>query len=75
MKFFFSFENMPSYEEDYEEEFDNDEENLLEEEEQGVMLACEDCDYRWKVEFDDEFYDYSDSAICPMCGSANVVEI
>lgn len=67
---------MPRYDEDFEEEeYDEDEEEYYDEEtEEGILLACEDCDYRWKIEESD--YEYGDyEMICPMCGSSNVVEI
>ncbi len=67
---------MPRYEEDFEEEeYDEDDEEYFEDEEgDGILLACEDCDYRWKI--DEADYEYGDyEMICPMCGSSNVVEI
>lgn len=81
------------YEDDfYEESFDDEElledemqeEELIEEEEIeedekhiAVILACDDCDYRWEdviVKRKDE--DIEDiEIICPMCGSTNVTQI
>jgi Zn finger protein HypA/HybF involved in hydrogenase expression len=64
---------MPTYDEDYEDEYEEDEDEYLEDEE-GILFACEDCDYRWKVSEEElEYGDYE--MICPMCGSSNVVEI
>ena len=66
---------MPSFDDEFDEEFDDDEDSN---EEDGMILACEDCDYRWKIggEDDEDFNDYdSGSNICPMCGSSNVLEI
>jgi hypothetical protein len=66
---------MMQYDDDYIDEYDDDEEGE-EYDDTYVTLACEDCDYRWKVpiDFEDESGGYED-AICPMCGSSNVVEI
>ncbi|MCB1141703.1 MAG: hypothetical protein H7A24_12980 [Leptospiraceae bacterium] len=66
---------MPSYEDDYDDEFENDDDFM--DEDEGIILACEDCDYRWRSGGDDDEYeDYSTGEmICPMCGSSNVVEI
>ncbi|MCX8124584.1 MAG: hypothetical protein N3F66_10535 [Spirochaetes bacterium] len=81
------------YEDDfYEESLDDEElledemqeEDLIEEEEIedeekhiAVILACDDCDYRWEdviVKRKDE--DIEDlEIICPMCGSTNVTQI
>ncbi len=81
------------YEDDfYEESFDDEElledemqeEELIEEDEIeedekhiAVILACDDCDYRWEdviVKRKDE--DLEDlEIICPMCGSTNVTQI
>jgi Zn finger protein HypA/HybF involved in hydrogenase expression len=40
-------------------------------------MACDDCDYRWKIslEVEDEEEAYEEDLICPMCGSSNVAEI
>jgi Zn finger protein HypA/HybF involved in hydrogenase expression len=65
-----------SYEDD--DYLDYDEEDDGEEfDDTFVTLACEDCDYRWKVplDFENEDIDATEDAICPMCGSSNVVEI
>lgn len=65
---------MPRYEEDFEEEYEEEDDEYFEDEvEDGILLACEDCDYRWRIEESD--YEYDDEMICPMCGSSNVVEI
>lgn len=81
------------YEDDfYEETFDDEEmleeemleEDLVEEDELeedekhiAVILACDDCDYRWEdviVKRKDE--DIEDlEIICPMCGSTNITQI
>ena len=44
---------------------------------QPVTMACDDCDYRWKIslEVEDEEEAYEEDLICPMCGSSNVAEI
>jgi len=34
----------------------------------AITYACEDCDHRWEP-------DELDEMICPMCGSANIVEL
>lgn len=77
----------------YEETFDDEEileEQMLEddlgEEDEGieedekqiaVILACDDCDYRWEdviIKHKDE--DIEDlEIICPMCGSTNITQI
>lgn len=76
MRFSCGFDLMPYKDYDF-DEFDDDDDDLLEDE--NVILACEDCDYRWKLEQDDEEeeedYIASEDTICPMCGSSNVVEI
>ncbi|MCB1178409.1 MAG: hypothetical protein KDK36_12565 [Leptospiraceae bacterium] len=66
---------MPGYDDDFDDEYNDEDEDDMEEEDDGsILLACEDCDYRWKVEEDDS--DYGDyESICPMCGSSNIVEI
>ena len=66
---------MPSYDEEFDEDFNENEEDL--EEEEGFILACEDCDYRWRMGGEDDESDDYDSSdhICPMCGSSNVLEI
>ncbi|GAB4111602.1 MAG TPA: hypothetical protein PL059_08700 [Spirochaetota bacterium] len=81
------------YEDDfYEETFDDEEileeemleDDLIEEDEVeedekqiAVILACDDCDYRWEdviVKHKDE--DIEDlEIICPMCGSTNITQI
>ena len=40
-------------------------------------MACDDCDYRWKIslEVEDEEEAQEEELICPMCGSSNVAEI
>ena len=67
---------MPNYddEEFEDDEFDDDEELS---DEDGINLACEDCDYRWKIGGEDEDFEEYDTGeyICPMCGSSNVLEI
>ena len=60
----------------FEDEEDVNEEDEVEAVEVVVSYACEDCDYRWEVTFEDE----EDQAIddvqyCPMCGSANTTQI
>ena len=66
---------MPSYNDEFDEEYDENEDDLQEEE--GIILACEDCDYRWKIGGEDDEMDGYESSdhICPMCGSSNVLEI
>ncbi len=81
------------YEDDFYEETLDDEEmleeeiledDLIEEDEVeedekhiAVILACDDCDYRWEdviVKRKDE--DIEDlEIICPMCGSTNITQI
>lgn len=41
-----------------------------------VSYACEDCDYRWEVTFEDEEdEEINESQYCPMCGSQNTTQI
>lgn len=64
------------YDEDNFLEYDDENEETDDYDDTFATLACEDCDYRWKVpvDFEDDTSDFEDS-ICPMCGSSNVVEI
>ncbi|MDX1958688.1 MAG: hypothetical protein SFU98_08955 [Leptospiraceae bacterium] len=64
---------MPSYDNEFDEEYD--EEDDFSDEEEGAVLACEDCDYRWRVDPDQEVYEPDEGPVCPMCGSDNIVEI
>ncbi|XDD49412.1 hypothetical protein AB3N59_13505 [Leptospira sp. WS92.C1] len=63
------------YDYDFDEEFEletGDDENATDED--VVTFACEDCDHRWEEEaFEAEDYG-PEGAICPMCGSATVIE-
>ncbi|MCB1193390.1 MAG: hypothetical protein H7A23_11885 [Leptospiraceae bacterium] len=59
----------------YYDNYEDDDSDYLDEEEDIVTYACEDCDYRWTPEESEED-DYSfEELICPMCGSSNVIEI
>ncbi|MCS6985558.1 MAG: hypothetical protein NZM25_10600 [Leptospiraceae bacterium] len=60
--------------EEYEDE-ETDEEGEDEEEEYYLSFACEDCDYRWEIVFDEESEDIEEIPYCPMCGSSNVTQI
>ena len=62
---------------DDEDKEDEDEDELEEElDEIIVSYACEDCDYRWEVTFEDEEEEALDETqYCPMCGSANTTQI
>lgn len=54
---------------EYEEEEDHFQEIV-------VSYACEDCDYRWEVTFEDEEdEEINESQYCPMCGSQNTTQI
>lgn len=54
----------------------DDEEEEVEAVEVVVSYACEDCDYRWEVTFEDEEDEGIDEVqYCPMCGSANSTPI
>jgi Zn finger protein HypA/HybF involved in hydrogenase expression len=71
---------MPPYEDDEfeEDEFEEDEDSDFVADDESIILACEDCDYRWRSGGDENEEDYSygtGEMICPMCGSSNVVEI
>ena len=57
------------YEDEFDDEYDAEEEEY---DDTTVTMACDDCDYRWKIslEVEDE-----EDLICPMCGSSNVAEI
>ena len=59
--------------EDYDEvEEDEEEENT----EIVTSYACEDCDYRWEVTFENEEEEALDEVqYCPMCGSSNTTQI
>ncbi|MCB1145234.1 MAG: hypothetical protein KDK41_00560 [Leptospiraceae bacterium] len=61
----------------FEEEDDQfEEEDEIEATEIVVSYACEDCDYRWEVTFEDEEDEAVDDVqYCPMCGSANTTQI
>ncbi|MBS0618040.1 MAG: hypothetical protein JSR44_07615 [Spirochaetes bacterium] len=54
---------------------DDDEEGVGGEREIAVSYACEDCDYRWEVYFEEEDDELDDTQYCPMCGSANTTQI
>ena len=59
----------------YEQELEEGEEEFMPE---PVVssYACEDCDYRWEVTFEDEEdEELNDSQYCPMCGSASCAQI
>lgn len=62
------------YEDEYDDEFDDSDDDL---DDKAVTMACDDCDYRWKIEqnVEEEEEVYEDELICPMCGSSNVAEI
>ena len=66
-----------NYDEEYEDEDDDDdEENDDLAEEIVTSYACEDCDYRWEVTFEDEEDEQlNETQYCPMCGSANCTQI
>ncbi len=74
-----SFDDEELLEEESIEEDAQDEQEEIEEDEKhiAVILACDDCDYRWEdviVKGKDE--DIEDlEIICPMCGSTNVTQI
>lgn len=55
---------------EFEDDFDEDEEEDYYEEEDIITIACDECDYRWRVSPEEE-----EEAVCPMCGSSNVAEI
>lgn len=61
----------------YEDEFDDEYDAEEEYDDTTVTMACDDCDYRWKIslEVEDEEEAYEEDLICPMCGSSNVAEI
>lgn len=61
----------------YYDDYDSDDEDFIEEEDDIITFACEECDYRWtpeEVEEEEEEFNF-DELICPMCGSSNVIEI
>ncbi|PJZ69576.1 hypothetical protein CH373_08655 [Leptospira perolatii] len=63
----------------YDYEFDEDYDIDTEEgddfaDEEVVTYVCEDCDHRWESDSEDGF-DSPEGAICPMCGSSNVIEL
>ena len=62
------------YEDEFDDEYDTEEEEY---DDTTVTMACDDCDYRWKIslEVEDEEDAYEEDLICPMCGSSNVAEI
>jgi rubrerythrin len=68
---------MPYEDEEDDEEVYDDDEEVYDEDDDSIVLACEECDYRWKL--DPEAFDESllsdEETICPMCGSSSVVEI
>lgn len=61
--------------EDTKTDADEDEGTVGGEREIAVSYACEDCDYRWEVYFEEEDDDLDDTQYCPMCGSANTSQI
>lgn len=62
------------YEDEFDDEYDAEDEEY---DDTTVTMACDDCDYRWKIslEVEDEEDAYEEDLICPMCGSSNVAEI
>ena len=66
-----------NYEElsDENEDDEDEEDDESEAEEVVVSYACEDCDYRWEVTYEDEDEAYESTQYCPMCGSANCTQI
>ena len=40
---------------------------------EAVSFVCEDCDYRWEEQTEEEID--TDVMVCPMCGSINVTEL
>ncbi|HMW07044.1 MAG TPA: hypothetical protein PK079_16280 [Leptospiraceae bacterium] len=62
------------YEDEFDDEYDAEDDEY---DDTTVTMACDDCDYRWKIslEVDDEEESYDEDLICPMCGSSNVAEI
>ena len=62
------------YDDDDDEEEDDDDDD--EDEEVVVSYACEDCDYRWDITFQDKKdAEIDESQYCPMCGSVNSIQI
>ncbi len=55
----------------------DDEEQVYDEDDDNIVLACEECDYRWRLDPEafDEMLSGDEETICPMCGSSSVVEI
>ena len=54
--------------------YDDENDDLAEE--IVTSYACEDCDYRWEVIFEDEEdEELNETQYCPMCGSANCTQI
>lgn len=73
----FNVVNMAEEYEEY-EEFEEGEEGEEGDDNTEVVVsyACEDCDYRWEVTFEDEEEESLDATqYCPMCGSANSTQI
>ncbi len=62
------------YEDEFDDEYDAEDEEY---DDTTVTMACDDCDYRWKIslEVEDEEETQEEELICPMCGSSNVAEI
>jgi len=65
---------MQAESEELEEEFAEDDDDDDVAEEYSVSFACEDCDYRWEMSFENE-EESEDVQFCPMCGSANTTQI
>jgi len=68
--------NLATNQDGFEEEVDDDDGDDFEQEAIQVSYACEDCDYRWEVTFEDEEEEALDEIqYCPMCGTANTTQI
>ena len=68
-------------EEEYQKEFDNHtgDEDGNDLKKFSVSFACEDCDYRWDMDFEvdseEEAKVRENQEYCPMCGSVNTMQI
>ena len=55
------------------EEFDEINDEYIEDEDQATFV-CEDCDYRWEIDDEDDEFADEEEVVCKMCGSSHISE-